>query len=231
MGTWGHRVGEDDAFADVYDCFFDHYNSGMSPDAATQRVTDELAEVFADYDDTHQAHFALALAQWETQALDTALLLKVKEIVSSGADHENWAGRGASKATLDKRRKALDGFLKKISKQRRVKKQRVKQLHDYSEHVLIKLPSPDGLKTLTVTESYMDGEFRHTSGMVMWADGGCGIFHVSRSGLECSAKWHDAKNLEIKFSNALESEFDFGIGNKREAFLNGDRVALTFLFV
>lgn len=233
MGTWGYRLGENDAFLDVYDGFFTHYNSGMPPPTATQHVTKELADYFTDSDDTHEAYFALALALWETQSLDAALLQKVKEIVSSGANLRHWAQADANKADIEKRRKALDRFLKRISRPRHFRKRRVKQLYDYYDYkelVLIKLPAPDGLKVLTILENSMDGEFIHTAGMVMWAGGGGSIFHINRSGLKCTATWRDAQNLEICFSNALESEFDFGIGNKNQAFYCGDKVALTFLY-
>lgn len=38
MGTWGYKIGEDDAFCDIYDFFFDTYNQGASPEEATERV-------------------------------------------------------------------------------------------------------------------------------------------------------------------------------------------------
>ena len=45
MGSWGHKVGESDTFADVYDHFFDQYNNGATPEVAAQSVRDELGKV------------------------------------------------------------------------------------------------------------------------------------------------------------------------------------------
>ena len=60
MGTWGYKVGESDAFADVYDCFFEHYNNGATPEVASKNVHEELGVYFSEYDDLYDAHFALA---------------------------------------------------------------------------------------------------------------------------------------------------------------------------
>ncbi len=77
MGRWGYKPGESDTFADVYDAFFDACNDGASPIAATDVVRSELADFLEDADDKFDAYFALALAQWQTQSLNPALLGKV----------------------------------------------------------------------------------------------------------------------------------------------------------
>ena len=38
MGSWGYKVGESDTFPDVYDHFFDQYNSGATPEIAAASV-------------------------------------------------------------------------------------------------------------------------------------------------------------------------------------------------
>ncbi|MBE1297821.1 MAG: hypothetical protein GJ678_16640, partial [Rhodobacteraceae bacterium] len=70
MGTWGYKVGEDDAFCDVYDLFFDAYNHGAAPEEASKRVLEDLSEYFSDSDDQYEAYLALSFAQWETQHND-----------------------------------------------------------------------------------------------------------------------------------------------------------------
>jgi len=230
MGTWSYHIGHDDTFADVYECFFDHYNGGMAAELASQRVLEELSDAFTDSDDRHEAHFALALAQWETQTLDAESLKAVSSIIASGENLENWKDRSASQADLGKRGAALESFLKQISQPRRTKKRRKKPKLDIIENVLVNRPAPDSKKSLIVTEVYVNNEFTNTTGMVMWGDGGGGIFHFTQPGLECSAKWLDAQNLEIRFSNIVESDLQFGAGDTREAFFCGDRVSLSFLF-
>jgi len=230
MGTWGTRIGEDDTFADIYDAFFDHYNDGRPAHQASQIVQEEQADAFADNDDRHEALFALALAQWETQTLDAELLTIVRNIITSGENLENWKVRGGSQADLDQRDAALEIFLKQISRPRQTKKRRKKAKLDIIENVFVNCPAPDSKKSLIVTEAYVNNEFTGTTGMVMWGNSGGGIFHFGLPGLICSAKWLDAQNLEIRFSNIIESDLQYGVGNSREAFYCGDRVSLSFLF-
>ncbi len=117
-----------------------------------------------------------------------------------------------------------------IRKPRSTKKRRVKSGPRIKTVVLISLASPDGLKTLRVQETYRDEEFINASGMMMWTDGGGSIFHVYRPGMEGTAKWLGSQRMEIRFSNIIESELQFGVGNEREAFFDGDRVELIYQF-
>lgn len=228
MGTWGYQVGENDAFVDIYDGYFHYYNNGMSPEAAAKQVLEEFADHFSDSDDTYESYFALSFAQWETKALDPALLQKVTDLIESGHSLRNWTERGGGNDR--KRKRSLSDFLQMIRKPRRTKKRRAKPGPRIKTVVLVSLTSPDGLKTLRIQETYREEEFISASGMMMWADGGGSIFYVYRSGMECTAKWLDAQRLEIRFSNIIESELQFGAGNEREAFFDGDRVQLIYLF-
>lgn len=232
MGDWGHKVGESDTFADVYDQFFDLYNEGASPELVTKRIREELAEYFTDYDDLYDAHFALAFAQWETQSLDALLLKKVEDLIESGTALKNWEERDASEANLKKRGAALNRFLKKLRKPRPSKKRRMTKKFDFSQRVLVDLPSPDGKKTFSIAESYGEGEYIHTGATIMWANGGGSIFHVRKADLEFSGKWIDSHNLEINIPKSVKDE----VKNDRmsrldKAFFNGDLVTLHCRFI
>lgn len=230
MGTWGYKVGEDDAFCDVYDFFFDAYNHGASPEEASQRVLEDMSEYFSDSDDQYEAYLALAFAQWETQHKDIRILEEVERFISTGESLRNWSDRGGDETLLTKRRGALSSFLRKLSNPRRSKKRRVNKTPEFKEITLVDLIAPDNRKAITIQKNYMDGKFLHTSALVMWSEGGGSIFHSERSDLEISAEWLDSQNLRICFLNAVEEDLSFGVGNSNEAFFSGDCVTLVYEF-
>lgn len=230
MGTWGHKVGESDTFADVYDCFFEHYNNGATPKVASRLVRDDLASYFSDYDDMYDSHFALALAQWETQSLEPALLKKVERFVESGAELKLWEGSDPNDVTVRQRSEALQQFLEKLRKPRPSKKRRKKEKFDFKQRVLIDLPAPDGRKRLSIAESYVDGKYINTVATIMWDRGGGSIFHVTQPDLEFSADWLDSQNLEIKIPSSVEDAISYS-PTPDQAYFAGDAVALRYRFV
>lgn len=230
MGTWGHKVGESDTFADIYDCFFEHYNNGATPEKATEHVLNTMSDVFSDSDDIYDAHFALALAQWETQSLEPSLLEKVEVFIESGMELERWEGVSDNGSGLKKRRTELTKFLSKLRKPRRSKKRRKRQQFDFYEHVLIELPSPDNLKTFSITESFVNGEYVHTVGTIMWENGGGGIFHLAYRDLEFSANWTGSHNLEIRIPNSVKDTVGHS-PTPNQTYFAGDSVTLNYRFI
>ena len=118
MGTWGTGIKDSDAFADVYSEFFDLYNKGGQPDTISEKIVADNWEILEIDEEKHSLWFALALAQWETKALDPKVLATVEEIVTTGADLKIWLDLGASEQDLKKRKIALDRLLEKIKSDR-----------------------------------------------------------------------------------------------------------------
>lgn len=219
MGSWGVEPNESDTFADVYEAFFDEYNAGAPPESASDVVRSELADYFLDPDEQFDAHFALALAQWQTQSLDPALLSKIERYIESGADVKNWEDRGADRDTLRKRSTALSAFLKKLKSPRKSKKRRVRVKSDFRRDKLIELPAPDGKKILTVAEHYTGETYSTTSADVAWTSGGSGpFFYLDKQGAKISARWIDSQNLEITTEKGIEfrkkDDWTFFFGDK-----------------
>lgn len=223
MGSWGHKVGESDTFADVYDQFFNKYNNGASPEAAAAAVRAELGDYFAEYDDQYDAHFALALAQWETQSLEQRLLKKVEEYIESGADIRNWEERGADSKTLKRRASALSSFLRMLRTPRLSKKRRRRPKFDFRLETLIEIPAPDGRKVFSVNETYTNGKYIHTGAKMMWANGGGSVFYFAKQGAEVSACWLDSQSLEVTIEKGITY-------SKRDdwAFFCGDKVDVQY---
>jgi len=224
LGSWGHKVGESDTFADVYDQFFDEYNNGATAQAAAAAVRAELGDYFVEHDDQYDAHFALALAQWETQSLEQTLLKIAEQYIESGADHKNWEERGADSKTLKKRASELSSFLKKLQTPRPSKKRRRRPKFDFRTDTLVEIPAPDGKKVFSVSEEYSNGKYIHTGATMMWGNGGDGsVFYFTKQGAKVSARWLDSQDLEVTIEKGITY-------SKRDdwAFFCGDKVDVQY---
>lgn len=126
MGSWGTGIKQSDAFADVYDTFFDRYNDGQNPVDIFEQIKKDFSEILENEEEKHEFWFALALAQWETKCLDRNVLTTVENIISTNADLRLWENLGAPDSDLKKRKIALDKFLVLINSDRPKQKPRKK---------------------------------------------------------------------------------------------------------
>lgn len=118
MGTWGFGIKDNDAFADVYQEYFDLYNKGGNPESISKKIIESNREILEINEEKHNLWFALALALWETKSLDKEILSKVENIVDSGDDLKVWLDLGTSEVDLKKRKINLDKFLEKLKSER-----------------------------------------------------------------------------------------------------------------
>lgn len=114
MGTWGTAIKDSDAFADIYDEFFELYNKGERPEIISKKIIDDNWEILEIEEEKNSLWFAIALAQWETKSLEPKVFSTVENIISSDADLKIWQGLGASEQDIKKRKIALHKFLEKI---------------------------------------------------------------------------------------------------------------------
>lgn len=126
MGTWGTAIKDSDAFADIYDEFYELYNKGGQPDSISKKIIADNWEILEIEEEKHSLWFALALAQWETKSLDQEVFSTVKDIILSGADLKIWLDLGAIEQDIKKRKIALDKFLEKLKSDRPKAKPRKK---------------------------------------------------------------------------------------------------------
>jgi len=223
MGSWGSKIDDSDTFSDVYDQFFDEYNSGATAEAATATVRAELDEYFVDHDDQYDAHIALALAQWETQTLEDTLLHKVEEYVESGADLKNLEERGADQDAIKKRASALSSFVNKLQTPRSSKKRRSRPKFHFRMDTLVEIHAPDGKKVFSVNEEYSNDEYIHTGATMMWSNGGGSIFYFAKQGAKVSARWISSQNLRVTIEKGVTySKKD------ESAFFCGDKVDVEY---
>lgn len=117
MGTWGTSIASNDTYLDIYGDFFLQYNKGKDVKEISKYLQNVNRETINENDsaDCHNFWFALAMAQWETKALDLETLNKVKKIIETGDDLKQWKELGAGVTEIAKRQKALNNFLTKIS--------------------------------------------------------------------------------------------------------------------
>jgi len=226
MGSSSAQVEASDVFQDVYNHFYDQYNEGKNPSDASNSVLKEFSEYLEDDDDQYDAYFALALAQWETQAQDSSVVLLVQQSVESGADLENWKDRGASEKTLQERAAALDELLARILTPSKTKKRRQKKKLDFREEILVDEAAPDSNKRFTVTEEYRDGKYIHTGALLMWSEGGGSVFYYHKQGAVVTGKWIDSENLEVEIEKGLNYTI-----KEESAFFCGDEVFIRYIEV
>jgi len=197
MGTWNTKINDNDTFLDIYNTFFDLYNQGEDPNDISKQIQEDFTEMFNDYDDRNNCLFGLALAQWETKALDPKVFQQVKEIIDTGNDLDVWKRLGADDKTLKQREVALSKFLLQLSTKREKPKRRVRPKYDFTYKDLINITAPDGRKTFTISEHFTNGAYVQTGSLLSWGQGGGSILYFEGQGKHISAKWRDSQTLEV----------------------------------
>jgi len=112
MGTWGFGVAEDDTVRDVLGIFDDRLKGGATIPEATAAVLREFESALNDEDEKPLIWLALAKSQWAYGALDPEVLDHVRRDIDVEVGLGRW--REESKATLAKRKAALQRFLARI---------------------------------------------------------------------------------------------------------------------
>jgi hypothetical protein len=197
MGTWDTKIDGNDTFQDIYQNYFDLYNQGQDPIYISKKIQEDYAEMFSDYDDRYSSLFGLAMAQWETKALDSTIFEQVKEIIETGKDIQVWKDQGADDKTLKQREIVLRKFLVQISTEREKAKRRSRPKFDFTYNELVNVTAPDGNKTFTVTEHFSNGVYVHTGSILLWVNGGGSIVYFTGQGKAISARWIDSQTLEV----------------------------------
>lgn len=127
MGTWGTAINSNDTSSDIYADFFDLYNEGEKPDAIAKKLIRDNKELIDNPDDSNNFWFALALALWETKALEQETFNRVKEIIQTEKDLQVWRELDADETEIKKRKGVLEKFLVKISSEKDKPKARKKK--------------------------------------------------------------------------------------------------------
>lgn len=223
MGTWNTRINGNDTFQDIYQNFFDLYNQGQNPADISTQIQNDFAEMFADKDDKNNSLFGLALAQWETRSLDPKVYQEVKEIIETGNDLEVWKGLGADEKTLKQRKTILNKFLIQISTDREKPKRKVRPKFEFNMISLVDEVAPDNLKRFSVNEEYTNKQYVHTSGLMMWGQGGGSVLYFTGQGKNISATWLDSRTLEI--THDIDIEFTM---KNENAYFSGDDIKVLY---
>lgn len=220
MGTWNTKIDGNDSFLDIYQAYFHLYNEGQEPTDISKKIEQDFAAMFNDDDDRHHCLFGLALAQWETKALDEKVFHVVKEIIDSGKDLELWKQSGADEKALKQRKAVLEKFLAQLGTEKDKPKRRTRTKLDFTENQLIEITAPDGKKTFTVSEHFTNGVYQLTASLLASEMGGGSVLQFSGQGKSISAKWLDSHTLEVThdkdivFMKKDESFYFFGDGGK-----------------
>jgi hypothetical protein len=197
MGTWNTKINGNDSFLDIYQNYFILYNQGQNPKDISKSIQEDFAEMFNDYEDRNSSLFGLALAQWETKALDPLIFQQIKEIIETGKDVMLWKELGAEEKILKQRQIVLDKFLGQLTTEKEKPKRRIRPKVEFTSNELINITAPDGKKTFTVSEYYTNGVYEQTGSLLSWALGGGSILYFTGLGKFISARWRDSQTLEV----------------------------------
>lgn len=117
MGACGTAISSNDEYKDIYSEIIEEFNKGTPIETVLQRINTQYSREF--YDDENALNnltFATAYAAWECGSETIEYFEAAKKIVDSGSDIECWRELGASESDLKKRKKALDAFIDKLSR-------------------------------------------------------------------------------------------------------------------
>ena len=224
MGTWNASIMGNDTTCDVYNAFFERYNSGQNQIQVSKSIKTDYEDYFQDSDDRNNALIGLALATWETKCLEVELLMEIKEIIASGNDLKLWKDLGADKNTINNRKQELNDFLLKISTPRSKAKRRVRPKFEFSVKEILKVTSKDDRKEFVIKEEFTNGQYLHTSSIITWSSvSGAGIMYYKGEGKEVSARWLNNEVLEIKFDKDVEFH-----KKEEEVYFFGEEVKIIY---
>lgn len=226
MGTWSTAINSNDTFLDIYSTFMDNYNQGKHPVEISKEILENYQDYFNDYDDRNNSLFALAFAQWETKSIDPDIFNQVKYIIETGNDIEKWKNDGADIKTLTKREAVLQKFLSQITTEREKPKRIKKQKFNFFAQEIINIKSPDNAKTFIVNKEFVNDNYIHTSGVLMWAAGGGGVVYYENEEINMVAKWLDAHTLEL----TCDKETTF-TKKENSLYFSGDEVKFNYVIL
>lgn len=112
MGAWGTAITSDDTVMDVVGTVVDHLKAGGDLNAACEHALHKAGDLAADADDGPLVWLALAHVQWKYGYVAPAVLDQVRRDIATERGLDRWRD---NPRTLEKRRKVLDQFLRKIS--------------------------------------------------------------------------------------------------------------------
>lgn len=88
---------------------------------------------------------------------------------------------------------------------------------------LVNTIAPDNLKKFDVNEEYTNKNYVHTSGLMMWEQGGGSVLYFTGQGKNISAKWLDSKTLEVTHDKDIEFTM-----KKESAYFSGDDIKVIY---
>lgn len=115
MGVCGIKLSSSDTFADVYDAFYQKFNSCVDVDTIVNELEVMFSDVLSDDDEKNDFIFALAKAIWETGFVPNKYYEELLLIVNSKSELHRWIRLGGSISDSMKRHIEVERLLEKIS--------------------------------------------------------------------------------------------------------------------
>ena len=203
MGTFNPEILGNDTSCDIYEEFYSEYNNGENPYVLVKRMLQEYSDSLTDDDEKNNILFGLSLAAWETNALSKDLYEKIKGIVNSGNDLEVWEKLGADKNLLNERKVVLNNFLEKISIPIEKKVRRKRQKTKVIEKTISITQSKDKRCTFSINDIYVNDKYIHSSGLIMWKEGGGSVLHYNQPDALIKVSWLNKNKVRVEYEKGI----------------------------
>ena len=115
MGAFSEKILGNDNSLDVYEDYFELYNSGENLEEISNVIYKKYITKSADIIENVEYLSALCKAKWETKALKVEEIQKLKDLVLDPELLKLLVSFGASDKYISKRIKELNNFISKIS--------------------------------------------------------------------------------------------------------------------
>ena len=110
MGVWGVGITQDDAFAETCEQFKDALQSGRTP----KSIAEELLLNCTGNPEAHIIFMAVADCLWHCKQLSDEMRQEIERLIEKEVDLNYWRELGATEQMLQRRKKALWTFLRRM---------------------------------------------------------------------------------------------------------------------
>lgn len=223
MGTFNTDILGNDTSLDIYEEFYNEYNNGKNPSDIIEKLLQEYSDVLSDEEEKNNFLFGLSLAAWETKSLSDELFKKIELIINSDDDLKIWKNLGADKTLLDERKKVLSDFFNKISSSIEKKVRRKRQKIKVVEKPISITQPKDKRCTFTINDVYVNNEYIHSSGILMWKEGGGGILTYSKPEAFIKVKWIKKDSVLVEYEKGIVFT-----QQETETVFYGDKISIIY---
>lgn len=113
MGTWGWKLSESDTFCEVKETFYKEKRNGQPIESIALSLRENYCDI--ENPERHLAILAIGECLWENNAMLPSIRGEIDSIIADRIDEKYCISCGASASFLDKRKREIEKYIKKIA--------------------------------------------------------------------------------------------------------------------